>query len=400
MAWVAEDDFDSYSAGDLNGNNGGSGWGGAYSGGTGFDVSTSNPYGGSSKSIQVNADEEMTRALATGCTAGKIYMGFAPEGSPNGSNQSVFLVRLRDSGNNALTDCGIYEKNGQHNLRIAGVAEFPLSGLTGGVYVIVEIDFNGLGDGKWRARWKVSGDDWSSYSSYMDPQGGSFNGTIHHIYLNGGNSGLVGRWGFISASDPEGAQQFTQSLTANVDAASTMVKKIPKTLTAGVDAATSILKKMYMTLTAPVDVSATVAVARIYLQELTAAIEASATIASREITLVVMNAAIRVGATIANIKSFKRTLTGNVEGASTITMTKRFLQTLSATVEAAADIATDFLYGVVLNAAIRASATITRRNILHITMTAAVRVWGRIRESFYKTKYTRQDDDYQRKYNE
>lgn len=75
MAWVAEENFDSYSVGDLTGNNGGSGWSGAWGvvlSDTLYDVVTDDFYGGTKSVKGVNA-ANLSRGLTTGVSSGVLY---------------------------------------------------------------------------------------------------------------------------------------------------------------------------------------------------------------------------------------------------------------------------------------------------------------------------------------
>lgn len=74
MAWVAEEDFDSYTNGnDLNGKSGGSGWSAAWSGGTAFDISNAQSYDSPNSCITTNADQNISRSLTSATTSGTLY---------------------------------------------------------------------------------------------------------------------------------------------------------------------------------------------------------------------------------------------------------------------------------------------------------------------------------------
>lgn len=64
MAWTAVDDFNSYSDGDLNTLNGGTGWNGAWSGSSNFDVQGSTVYEGS-KAVTNTVSSNISRSLTT-----------------------------------------------------------------------------------------------------------------------------------------------------------------------------------------------------------------------------------------------------------------------------------------------------------------------------------------------
>ena len=59
MSWTAIENFNSYADGDLNGENGGSGWSGAWSGSVNYDIQGTTTYEGAKavvNSTNVNAD--------------------------------------------------------------------------------------------------------------------------------------------------------------------------------------------------------------------------------------------------------------------------------------------------------------------------------------------------------
>lgn len=93
MTWVAEDTFNTYSDGDLTGNNGGTGWAAAWSGSTNFDVQGTTVYEGA-KAVNntTNANANISRQLSAAvATTGTLY--FAMRRSLNNSGQIVTNIR-------------------------------------------------------------------------------------------------------------------------------------------------------------------------------------------------------------------------------------------------------------------------------------------------------------------
>lgn len=93
------DDFNSYSDGDLNGNNGGSGWGTAWSGSATYDVQGTTVYEGAKAIIQ-QAGGTISRE---------------PTASPTGTG--IFYVAMRHSSNSAAR-MSFYYLNGAGNAGI------------------------------------------------------------------------------------------------------------------------------------------------------------------------------------------------------------------------------------------------------------------------------------------
>lgn len=103
MAWVAYEDFDSYSNGDLNGNNGGTGWSAAWSGSGDYDVQSTTVLQGT-KSIQQNGsgtEPEIARSLTASTTDGTmVYLT-----RRNITNGGVPVMNISESGARV---CGVY----------------------------------------------------------------------------------------------------------------------------------------------------------------------------------------------------------------------------------------------------------------------------------------------------
>ena len=186
----------------------------------------------------------------------------------------------------------------------------------------------------------------------------------------------------------------TPYLTITHEAGST-----PQSVTASATAAASIAAttSYYRALTASITAAATVS--KGFTAALTASISAAATIASQSISTVSLTASIAAATTITNVKSFYRTLTGSATGAATITNVKSFYRTLVASATAAATIVASKTFYQTLTAAITAAATTANGGAIRtVILTAYVAAKGKLNELFYKKKYTKEDEDYKRKY--
>src|SRR5690606_17187605 len=73
-AYAGVDDFDSYATGDLTGENGGSGFGGAWSGHTNFDVTTAQFFSSpNSVSVTSASNNNIIRDLTASVDSGNLY---------------------------------------------------------------------------------------------------------------------------------------------------------------------------------------------------------------------------------------------------------------------------------------------------------------------------------------
>ncbi len=117
MTWIAEDNFDSYSDGDLNGENGGSNWSGAWSGDGEFDVQDGLIIEGT-KTVKVTHDSgnnfNMVRSF-TALTVGLVYVTVRRSTNSNGNfyvilregGTSRVFIRIGADGNISIFDNGI-----------------------------------------------------------------------------------------------------------------------------------------------------------------------------------------------------------------------------------------------------------------------------------------------------
>jgi hypothetical protein len=115
MAWVAEDDFNSYGTGDLNGGSGGGGWGANWSGSVNFDTTTSPTWEGSDAITNAsgsNISRNIVTALST--DGHVVYFAMRKTSTSAGGNKVRFTssgtiraqIMLNSSGNCTATTSG------------------------------------------------------------------------------------------------------------------------------------------------------------------------------------------------------------------------------------------------------------------------------------------------------
>jgi hypothetical protein len=164
-AFSITDNFNSYSDGDLNGTNAGSGWSGAWSGNVNYDVQGTTVYEGA-KGIQdavgSNQNHTITRDFS-GEISGDLYMAWR-QSTVTGA--CPYLI-LREGGSSRAILRGPCVANS--NLTIydysPGSYETVQSGLSANTWYILHVEFDGTTD-RYRARVYTS--SWQSFTAYQD----------------------------------------------------------------------------------------------------------------------------------------------------------------------------------------------------------------------------------------
>lgn len=189
MAWVAQDDLQSYSLGDLNTLNGGSGFSGAWSGDTDFDVVDEDTFFGNRAVKAVNANGACTRTLTTSVSSGTLW--FAMRGGGGGDAQ----VDLKLSGgSNAIR---VSMRDAGNNIKVLGnVTTTIVSGYDTNTWYLFEVLLNG--DDTIDIRYYKEGEGWSDWTTGLAYNG---SGNITDFSFNHGSSQTVMHSG-VYASNP------------------------------------------------------------------------------------------------------------------------------------------------------------------------------------------------------
>jgi len=188
MAWVAEDNFDSYSDGDLNGNNGGSGWSAAWAGDVDYDVEGTTVYQGAKAVSGINANGSIIRTLTSTTTSGTVYFAMRMDDT---SGDGGILFR-----NGADTTTYILIKFNTTDIVVSNGFETTttyISGFTTGAWYLFEIAYNGA---SYDIRYH-NGTSWSSPNTYSVDT----NSAIDTIRLNAGNNNDF-YFDYISPTNP------------------------------------------------------------------------------------------------------------------------------------------------------------------------------------------------------
>lgn len=187
-------------------------------------------------------------------------------------------------------------------------------------------------------------------------------------------------WGFMLLEiAPVGT--ITQALTASITAAASIAKSttFARTLTASITAAATVSKGLS--------------------EALTASITAAASISTLALQAIALTASATVSSTISTITTFKRTLTGSTSAATTISRTASLFRTLTGSVAVSSTISATKTFFQTLTAAVSAAGSVVNGGAIRtVVMTAIVKATGKLNELFYKKKYTKEDEDYKRKY--
>lgn len=196
MAWVAEDTFDSYSDGDLNGSNGGTGFSAAWSGSTAFDVQGSVTYGSSTKAIiGTNANGSITRTLTSTVTAGEMF--FAMRVDVIGSNQDMQLDLVNSGGAATAARISMRTAGSTKNLQVLGAATTTLlTPFVLSTWYLFDVKFNG--DNTLDIRYSTDGATWSAWTTNL---GYGTAAAIESVRFNCSGS-ITPYWDYISPTNP------------------------------------------------------------------------------------------------------------------------------------------------------------------------------------------------------
>lgn len=176
MAWVATDDINSYSDGDLNANNGGSGWASAWIANSAVDVQGSVVYEGAkagffnSVADGVGAVRSVTTAVSSGIVSIRVRR---PD------KTAIFDIRILDNSDQRL----IYLRFGTSDITLINNSATLVSGYSVDTWYLAELFIDTTGSGAHKVR--IDGGAWSS--TVNDYDGGA--GDAKKILLESGGAG-------------------------------------------------------------------------------------------------------------------------------------------------------------------------------------------------------------------
>lgn len=183
MAWVAVDNFDSYTDGDLATQNGGTGWSAAWGGSTNYDIQGTVTYQGAKavvNSTNANANTD-SRALTSTTTSGVFYVAMRK----GVNNAGVWAVKLASSTGATLTRRFAIVFNASGNIVLEGTTNVTLlAGYSANTWYVFRITFDTVANTATAAvntGAYQSGTAWGTESSAVT---GANSGAIAGLYLS------------------------------------------------------------------------------------------------------------------------------------------------------------------------------------------------------------------------
>lgn len=198
------DTIDTYSNGDLNGNNGGTGWAGAWSSNTAYDVTGANTCAASTKSVTItdaNTSNRNSNRAITGPDSGNMYFCFMGSVS-----YSDYMYIAFYSGATFAGEVGIVHSSGS-SWRIysdfaGGTPGQLTTGITHGTWLIINVNF--ISSTQVKVRWKQAGGAWSAFTANQTWAGSVSSPTTWRAYQgNDGSGNAVFYYDQICLGDPE-----------------------------------------------------------------------------------------------------------------------------------------------------------------------------------------------------
>lgn len=198
MAWVATDDFNSYSDGDLNGNNGGSGFSAAWSGSVNFDVQGTTVAEGA-KAIVNTSGSNISRALTSAVSGDGNIVYFAMRNSSAAAGGAK--MRFLD-GSSAIREQIIMNSSGNIVLGITSPVTV-LAGYSANTWYFFKLTLNVTSQTATLAYSTDAYGTAGSFSAESSSHDFSSDGTgnIANIQLDA-DTGSTKYWDYISDTSP------------------------------------------------------------------------------------------------------------------------------------------------------------------------------------------------------
>lgn len=188
--------FDTYSDGDLTGNNGGSGWGAAWSGNTAFDVQGTVTQAGA-KAVQIlssTTDSFIGRTFSAGISSGQWYSynrltGTAGFGDPN--------LGTGSTDNSGLRCMARFGSDGNITIYSGAFSGTVVQAYAANTWYKVEFDFDCATDDY---RCRIDNGTWTSRVAFVNTTASTLDRVIFHKTDTAG-----GTWYFDTIDDGGGA---------------------------------------------------------------------------------------------------------------------------------------------------------------------------------------------------
>lgn len=217
MAWVAEENFNSLSDGDLNGQGGGSGWSANWSGGTNYDVQGSTVYEGAKAVQGVNANQNITRALTTAVSAGVVYWAMRCNMGPTGDA----AVDLKTGGNIYARIQFRSDGGSPANILVAtGTAQNTIVSGFSNIWYVIELTIIST------SSFSIRVHNGTSWSSSFGPYTSNTTGSVDTVQFNSGGDQTLYVDTFTAtdptaAAGPANLKSYNTNLKANIKSINT-----------------------------------------------------------------------------------------------------------------------------------------------------------------------------------
>lgn len=194
MAWTAEADFNDLSVADLTGQSGGSGWTGAWSGSTNFDVQASVAYEGAN-AVSNAGGSNIARTLTTSRVTGIVYIAMRKSSNSSGGKKS----RLRQSGGGIRVQINMLSSG--NIVADASGSVTLVSGYSANTWYVFRITFD-TGAGTYTTA--TSTDAFGTAGTFSAESATSTMGSTGNIsdVMFDSDTGDTGYWDYISDTTP------------------------------------------------------------------------------------------------------------------------------------------------------------------------------------------------------
>jgi hypothetical protein len=163
--FAASDSFDTYSDGDLNGGNDGTGWAGAWSGGTEFDIQGTTTVNSQGKAVQMimpgGTEPLIDRQLSAAADGGNIYFSMRRDTSTD----DAFTFGTYDGSPGAGTLAFYVQMTSGSNIDIGGTtAQTIVSSISLATWYDIHVEYVTSTTAKARAKLSTE-TNWGSFTS-------------------------------------------------------------------------------------------------------------------------------------------------------------------------------------------------------------------------------------------
>lgn len=192
MAWSAEDTFDTYSDGDLNGNNGGTGWAAAWSGSANYDVQGTTTYQGA-KAITDAVGSSISRQMSADISNSNSVVYVAMRRASTSSGAHYFILQNTSA---AMRVSIVFNNSGN----IVGNGT-TISAYSANTWYVLRVTLNVAGSTYTVATSTGAYGTASTFSAESATCNMVMTGNLRYVVLDD-DTGAAGYWDYISPTSP------------------------------------------------------------------------------------------------------------------------------------------------------------------------------------------------------